>query len=131
MASIIKIGQKWRALAAKSGHGRCQTFTTQVAAIACARTVEYEVEELKSTGHMQPRGISLGDLIDRCSREPHPLKLCGRSKTAHLRRIKTGLGHILACTAPLCKVQKRGPFGLIPISRYDPDRGRENHQATS
>jgi hypothetical protein len=56
MASIIKVGSSWRALVRKGGHSRCQSFATQAAAKAWARTVETEIEELKSTGHMQPRG---------------------------------------------------------------------------
>lgn len=96
MASIIKIGSSWRALVRKAGHYRVDTFKTQAAARSWARTIEAEIEELKSTGHMQPRGTTLGDLIDRYNREIYPLKLWGRSKSADLKRIKEGLGHILA-----------------------------------
>lgn len=96
MASITRIGSNWRALVRKGGHSRCKTFATQAAAKSWARTVEGEIEELKATGHMQPRGQTIGDLIDRYTREIYPIKPWGRSKTADLRRLKAGLGHILA-----------------------------------
>ena len=96
MASISKIGRSWRALVRKGGHSRCQTFTTQAAAKNWARTVETEISELKSTGHMQPRGTTLADLIDRYVRVIYPLKLWGRSKTADLNRLKRELGYHLA-----------------------------------
>lgn len=96
MASIQKIGHNWRALVRKSGHSRCATFPTQAAAKAWARTVESEIAELKSTGHMQPRGTTLADLIDRYVREIYPLKQWGRSKSADLNRLKRDLGHHLA-----------------------------------
>ena len=96
MASILRIGSSWRALVRKSGHQHSKTFATQKAAKDWAANIEREIEELKSTGHMQPRGISLGDLIDRYEKEIYPLKQWGRSKSADLKRLKTGLGHILA-----------------------------------
>lgn len=96
MASISRIGSSYRALVRKGGHSRCKSFSTQAAAKAWARTVETEIQELKSTGRMQPRGITLADLIDRYEREIYPLKPWGRSKTADLKRLRKGLGPILA-----------------------------------
>lgn len=99
MASISRIGSKWRALVRKGGHSRCQTFVTQAAAKSWARTVEGEIEELKATGRMQPRGLTLADLVDRYVREFQPSKEWGRTKTAELERLKkSDLGKTLAAS---------------------------------
>jgi integrase len=92
MASICKIGSKWRALVRKAGHTRCKTFGTKALANAWAATIEQEIDQLKSTGYLQPKGQTLGDLIDRYTREAYPLKPWGRSKAADLKLIKSKLG---------------------------------------
>lgn len=43
---------------------------------------------------MQPTGQTLGDLIDRYTRELYPSLKWGRSKSADLARLKKELGHI-------------------------------------
>jgi integrase len=97
MASISRIGSKWRALVRKGGHNRCQTFTTQAAAKSWSRAVESEIEELKSTGRMQPRGITVADLIDRYVREFRSIKQWGRSKQFDLDALKkSAIGKSLA-----------------------------------
>lgn len=96
MASISKIGSRWRALIRKGGHNRCQTFATQAQAKAFARVVESEIDEIKSTGRMQPRDTSFADLIKRYDEEFYPSKKWGRSKAADLKRLSKGLGHISA-----------------------------------
>ena len=96
MASISKIGSSYRALVRRGGHSHCKTFPTQATARAWARTVETEIQELKSAGRMQPRGITIGDLIERYEREIYPIKPWGRSKSADLKRLSKGIGHILA-----------------------------------
>jgi integrase len=92
MASICKIGSKWRALVRKGGTVRCKTFGTKALANAWAATIEQEIDQLKSTGYLQPKGQTLGDLIDRYIREAYPLKPWGRSKAADLKLIKAKLG---------------------------------------
>lgn len=96
MASICKIGSKWRALVRKGGHVRCKTFGTRALAKAWATTIEQEIDQLKSTGYLQPKGLTLADLIDRYTREVYPLKPWGRSKTADLNLLKAKLGGTLA-----------------------------------
>lgn len=95
MASIIQRDGRWRALVRKGGHTRCATFGTRAAAKAWARTVEGEIDQLRATGVMQPKGQTLGDLIDRYIREVYPLKPWGRSKSADLARLKRDLGDYL------------------------------------
>jgi integrase len=97
VASIVKIGARWRALVRKGGHTQCKTFGTRGAAKSWARTVETEIDELKSAGKMQPRGITVADLIDRYTREIGPIKPWGRSKSADLERLRNGeLGATMA-----------------------------------
>ena len=93
MPSIIKRGNRYRALVRKGGHVKCATFGTRGAAKAWAATVEQEIDELRASGVMQPRGQTLGDLIDRYTQEIYPLKPWGRTKTADLVRLKKDLGH--------------------------------------
>jgi integrase len=97
MASILQMPSgRWRALVRKGGHSECDTFDSQAAAKSWARRIEAQVDELKATGRMQPKGVSLGDLIDRYTREIHPIKPWGRSKTADLKRLKADIGHLPA-----------------------------------
>lgn len=90
MPSICKIGTSWRALVRKGGQAHCKTFASQAAAKSWARTIEGQIEELKATGKMQPRDITVADLIDRYVREIGPIKPWGRSKSADLARLKAG-----------------------------------------
>lgn len=92
MASISKIGSRWRALVRKAGHTRCQTFGTKTLAVSWAATIEQEIDQLRSTGYLQPKGQTFGDIVDRYIREVYPLKPWGRSKTADLRLLKAEFG---------------------------------------
>jgi integrase len=92
MASIQRIGKRWRALVRKAGHTECKTFGTRKLAESWSTTVEHELDQLKSTGFMQPKGKTLADIIDRYITEVYPLKPWGRSKTADLKLLKKALG---------------------------------------
>lgn len=96
MASILKVGTRWRALVRKAGHVRCQTFGSRALASSWASTIEQEIDQLKATGFLQPKGVTVGDLIDRYTREVYPVKPWGRSKSADLALLKARLGHELA-----------------------------------
>lgn len=96
MASILRRGDRWRALVRKGGHTRCETFGTKAAAKAWADKVERQVDELRASGVMQARGLTLGDLIDRYIAELYPVKAWGRSKSADLARLKKDIGHLPA-----------------------------------
>jgi len=93
MASIIERGGRWRALIRKSGTTKCETFTTKAAARQWALTIERQIDEMKASGVMRPGHTTIGDLIDRYSREQYARKAWGRSKTADLARLKKDLGH--------------------------------------
>jgi len=93
MASFTVRDRRVRALVRKAGQTRCATFGTKAAAKDWAAKVERELEQLKATGVMEARGITLGDLIDRYNRELYPAKPWGRSKSADLARLKRDLGN--------------------------------------
>lgn len=92
MPSIIERNGRWRVLVRKAGQTRCATFATKAAAKQWARTVEDELDELRASGVMQPRGLTLEKLIDRYTEELYPVKPWGRSKSADLAALKAKLG---------------------------------------
>jgi integrase len=94
VASIVERDGRWRALVRKAGHRKCATFGTKGAAQAWAKRVESEIDQLKGTGVVQPKGDTVADLIDRYTRDIYPLKPWGRSKAADLARLKADLGHL-------------------------------------
>jgi integrase len=98
MASIVNRDGRWRALVRKGGHTRCATFDTKAAAKAWGETIERQVDELRASGVMQAKGLTLGDLIDRYTHEIYPLKPWGRTKSADLARLKEDLGTLRADT---------------------------------
>jgi integrase len=95
MASITKRGKRWRALVRKGGQVRCETFGSRKHAESWAATIEQEIDQLKATGYMQPKGQTVADILDRYTREVYPLKPWGRSKTADLKLLRAKLGAIL------------------------------------
>ncbi len=93
MASFTERDGRWRALVRKAGRTKCDTFDSKAQAKAWAATIERELDQLKATGVMAPKGLTLADLIDRYTRELYPVKPWGRSKSADLARLKLDLGH--------------------------------------
>lgn len=96
MASFVERNGQWRALVRKAGHVKCATFASKAAAKEWARRVEGEIDELRASGVMAPRGLTLGKLIDRYTEELYPVKPWGRTKTADLARLKDDLGELPA-----------------------------------
>ncbi|HEY5103128.1 MAG TPA: site-specific integrase [Steroidobacteraceae bacterium] len=96
MATFTMRNGRYRAVVRKSGHRHCETFGSKAAAKAWADKIEAQIDELRASGVMQPRGITLADLIDRYTLELYPLKPWGRSKSADLARLKKELGHLPA-----------------------------------
>jgi integrase len=96
MATFTWRNGRCRAVVRKSGHRHCETFGSKAAAKAWADKVEAQIDELRAAGVTQPRGLTLGDLIERYILELYPLKPWGRSKTADLVRLKKDLGHLPA-----------------------------------
>jgi integrase len=89
MASICKIGTRWRALIRKKGSpSRCMTFAKKTHAENWAQTVENEIESLKASGFLDPAELTVADLIARYERELYAKKLWSQSKTNELRLLK-------------------------------------------
>jgi integrase len=96
VARILERDGRWRALVRKGGHTRCATFATRTAAKAWAQTIERQVDELRASGVMSARGLTLANLIERYIEELYPVKAWGRSKSADLARLKKDIGHLPA-----------------------------------
>ena len=96
MATFTWRNGRCRASVRKGGHKHSKTFATRAAAKAWADGLERQVDELRASGVMQARGLTLGELIERYMLELYPLKPWGRSKTADLARLKKELGDIPA-----------------------------------
>jgi hypothetical protein len=80
------------ALLRKSGRTKCATFDNKAQAKAWAATVERELDQLRPTSVMAPKGVTLGNLVDWYIQELYPVKPWGRSKSAELARLKDDLG---------------------------------------
>jgi integrase len=98
MATIVERDGRYRALVRKGGHTRCATFATKAAARAWGEQIERQVDELRASGVMSAKGLTLGTLVDRYIEELYPLKAWGRSKSADLARLKEDLGALRADT---------------------------------
>ena len=94
MASITERNGRWRVLVRRAGVDKCATFGSRAAAKQWATRIESEVDELRASGILQPRGLTVGDLIARYIEELYPTKKWGRSKTADLARLKKELGTV-------------------------------------
>lgn len=95
MASIIKIGEKWRAQVRRKGHPvQTKTFSTKALAQAWARSLEGDVEKL-SAG-MLPRGPewTVGKIVEKYEEEVGKTKTFGRNKAAVLKTIRTILANV-------------------------------------
>lgn len=93
MASILKIGQSWRAQIRRKGHKPItETFPTKVLAQQWARKIEAEIDSKKYQDGRGLEAINLGDLIDRYTEEigaEHPF---GKNKAAVLAYWKREYG---------------------------------------
>lgn len=128
MASIIKVGDKWRALIRRKGHkSQCKTFTVKAQAVEWARKVEAGID--RGSVQADPDAYTVDDVI----RAYRSLRDAGRpisdSSNEHymLKRISEGLGPLLASAlrpqtlADYCKARKEegaGPYTVnMEISR--------------
>jgi integrase len=96
MGTITKRGKSFRVLIRKGGHYECETFDTLAQAKSWEKRIESEIAELRAAGILQPKGLTLGGLIDRYTEEFYPQKQWGRSKSADLARLKKDIGSIAA-----------------------------------
>jgi integrase len=94
MASIINRDGRFRALVRKAGQVRCETFSTRKAAKHWADKVEAELEELRANGVMQPKGLTVADLVDRYIHELYSAKPWGKTKAFDLKWLRHEFGSL-------------------------------------
>jgi integrase len=97
MASIIQVGDKWRAQVRRKGYpAQTQTFPTKVLAEKWGRQVESEIDAGRA-GQLAPGHVTVGSLIERYEAEIAPKKPMGKNKENTLKLIKhpkNGLGKV-------------------------------------
>ena len=92
MASIIQIGDKWRAQVRRKGYPpRTETFPTRILAEKWGRQIEAEIDAGRA-GQLAPGHVLLSSLIDRYTEEVGRAKPFGRNKEYTLKVLRNGLG---------------------------------------
>lgn len=92
MASIIKVGKRWRAQVRRKGYpDRTETFSTKALAEAWARGVEGDVESLRAGVMPVGKAHTVGKLIERYEEEIGGAKPFGRNKADVLKKLKEHL----------------------------------------
>lgn len=93
MASIIKIGSKWRAQVRRKGHPTVtRTFEKKALAERWALQVETEIRGGAFADERKLAEFTIGDLIERYEEEVGKLRPFGRSKAGALAMVKRHLG---------------------------------------
>ncbi|WP_061943005.1 site-specific integrase [Collimonas pratensis] len=96
MATIQKIGKRWRARVRKQGFPAVsEMFDTKARAQEWASKVESDMRALKFQDERIISDLTLGTLIDRYTEEIGAKKPFGKNKTAVLASLKTALGDVL------------------------------------
>jgi integrase len=80
------------------GQSLCATFPNKTQATAWANREEARLKQIKATGVVQDKTVTIADLIDRYTEEKGAIKAWGRSKSADLKRLKKDLGAHRAST---------------------------------
>ena len=92
MASIIRVGEKWRAQVRRKGFpARTETFPTKILAEKWARAVEADIDAGRA-GLAPKHGPTLDKLIKRYREEIGKAKPFGRTKADVLHKIELHLG---------------------------------------
>lgn len=94
MASIIGVGERWRAQVRRKGYPtRTRTFGTKILAERWARQIESEIDSGRA-GQLAPAHVHVGALIDRYAAEIGAIKPFGRNKEATLAMIRRHLATV-------------------------------------
>lgn len=113
MASVIRVGEKWRAQVRRKGHApQCKTFRTKVLAEAWAREIEAAIDAGQTPA--QPGQLLLAEVIEEYRNLRDKSRPISDSSNEHymLRHLKEGLGHLRAGAltpqdlATYCKARK-------------------------
>ena len=95
MASIIKVGNKWRAQVRRKGFpARTETFETKILADKWARRIESEIDAGRA-GVKPKTGRTVKELVEAYTERVEKTKPFGRNKADVLERIKVHLGREL------------------------------------
>lgn len=86
MASILKVGDAWRAQVRRKGHKSIsETFSTKAQPVAWARKIEAEMDARRFNDTRGLANLTLKDLIDWYFEEIGSAHPFGKNKTAVLR----------------------------------------------
>jgi integrase len=92
MASIIKVGKRWRAQIRRKGHEtQTETFSTKVLAEAWARGIEGDIESLRAGVMPMGKLHTVGKLVEKYEADIGAAKPFGRNKADVLKKIKEHL----------------------------------------
>jgi len=92
MASIIKVGKRWRAQVRRKGYpDRTETFSTKTLAEAWAKGIEGDVESLRAGVMPVGKLHTMGKLIEKYEEEVGRAKPFGRNKADVLRKLRETL----------------------------------------
>lgn len=100
MASIIKVGEKWRALIRRKGHpSYCKTFTTKVQAAAWARKIESGMDQdgAPAAAAVLGKMVLVSDLIatyEKMREQAQRPILDTANENYELKRLRRELGHL-------------------------------------
>jgi integrase len=94
MASILKIGDTWRAQVRRKGHkSMSKTFPTKTLAVKWAREIEAEMDAMRFNDVRGLANVTLKKLIDRYTEEIGARDPFGKNKTAVLATWAKNHGH--------------------------------------
>lgn len=100
MASIIKVGEKWRALIRRKGHpSYCKTFPTKVQAAAWARKIESGMDQdgAPAAAAVLGKMVLVSDLIatyEKMREQAQRPILDTANENYELKRLRRELGHL-------------------------------------
>lgn len=123
MASITKIGSKWRALVRKAGHkAQCKTFTSKAQAEAWARKIESEIDQ--GIVAVDPVSMPMAKVIQAYRALREASRPIADTSNEHyvLKRLTEGLGEKSAgaltpqALANYCKMRKEDGAGPYTVN---------------
>lgn len=95
MASIIKVGKRWRAQVRRKGYpDKTETFATKVLAEAWAKGIEGDIESLRAGVMPTGKLHTIGKLVEKYEIEIGTAKPFGRNKSDVLKKIKEHLNDV-------------------------------------
>lgn len=93
MASVIKVGDKWRAQVRRKGFpSETRSFDVRSQAAAWAAKIESDMMALKHHDTRIIANLTVADLIDRYNEEVGSIKAFGKNKTSVLAMLRDRLG---------------------------------------